>query len=89
MLASSGFVTQVDESLCEGCGDCIQFCQFGALSMNGKTAHVDQNLCMGCGVCNDKCLHGALSFYRDKMKGEPLEICELAGHPLFIPASEN
>jgi Pyruvate/2-oxoacid:ferredoxin oxidoreductase delta subunit len=89
MLASSGYVTYVDECVCEGCGDCMQFCQFGALSMNGDTAHVDPNLCMGCGVCNDKCNHGALSLYRDEMKGEPLEICEFMERPLPKPATIN
>jgi ferredoxin len=89
MLASSGYVTRKDEGLCEGCGDCIPFCQFGALSMNGDTANVDPNLCMGCGVCNDKCIHGALSLYRDEMKGEPLEICEFMELPSLKPATKN
>jgi len=30
MLASSGYVSRVDEELCIGCGDCIPYCQFHA-----------------------------------------------------------
>jgi len=80
MLASSGYISQVDDELCIGCGDCTEFCQFGALTLVGYTASVDQSACMGCGVCVDKCIQGALSLKRDASKGEPLEICELMEH---------
>ena len=55
MLASSGYVTQVDEDLCLGCGDCLDYCQFGALALEDFIARVDEELCMGCGVCSSKC----------------------------------
>ena len=77
MLASSGYVAQVDEALCIGCMDCQDFCQFGALSLEGILMHVDREICMGCGVCVSKCQQNALSLERQVDKGEPLEIMEL------------
>jgi ferredoxin len=77
MLASSGYVARVDTGLCIGCGDCSDFCQFGALSVSDASAAVDPDACMGCGVCVSKCTQGALSLVRDPLKGEPLDIEEL------------
>ena len=77
MLASSGYVTQVDEELCIGCADCVDFCQFGALEMGIMFMEVNYEQCMGCGVCVDKCQQGALALVRDESKGVPLEICAL------------
>jgi len=74
MLCSSGYVTQVDADLCMGCGDCVPYCQFGALQVVDDLNRVDYNKCMGCGVCTDKCEHAALLLVRDEAKGAPLEI---------------
>jgi ferredoxin len=77
MLASSGYVSQVDTDLCMGCGDCADYCQFGALEVTDDLNHVIYEKCMGCGVCVSKCEHGALTLVRDEAKGIPLEICAL------------
>jgi Pyruvate/2-oxoacid:ferredoxin oxidoreductase delta subunit len=77
MLASSGYVSQVDEDLCIGCADCIDFCQFGALELGDIFMEVNYEKCMGCGVCVNKCQQGALTLVRDESKGVPLEICAL------------
>ncbi len=79
MLASSGYVTQVDEDLCIGCSDCNPFCQFGALEVREGVNHVIYENCMGCGICTSKCEQGALSLVRDEAKGVPLDVCSLAG----------
>jgi ferredoxin len=80
MLASSGYIAQVDEGLCIGCGECREVCQFGALSLNEIHSIVDQETCMGCGVCVSKCAQGALALAREVSKGEPLEIFQLMVH---------
>ena len=77
MLASSGYVSQVDEDLCIACADCVDYCQFGALEMGDMFMGVNYDECMGCGVCVDKCAQGALTLVRDEAKGVPLEICSL------------
>ena len=77
MLASSGYVNQVDEAMCIGCGDCAELCQFGALTVKGFTVQINELRCMGCGVCVSKCEQQALSLRREPAKGVPLEIMEL------------
>jgi ferredoxin len=77
MLASSGYISQVDEALCTGCADCVDYCQFGALGVVDGLNRVDYDTCMGCGVCVGKCPQGALALVRDEAKGVPLEICAL------------
>jgi len=64
VVASSAFVNQVDEMLCNGCEDCIKSCQFNALSMDGLLAKVDAVRCTGCGVCVIACSTGALGLVR-------------------------
>ncbi len=41
MLASSGYVAQVDEDLCAGCGICADYCQFKAISVDNGTAVIE------------------------------------------------
>jgi len=77
MLASSGYISHVDENLCIGCAICEDHCQFGALTAPNGTAVVDEERCMGCGVCVNQCDQGALSLERAPQKGEPLEILDL------------
>jgi Pyruvate/2-oxoacid:ferredoxin oxidoreductase delta subunit len=77
MLSSSGYVSQVDEALCIGCADCVDYCQFGALEVADGWNQVNYEKCMGCGVCVEKCPQGALALVRDESKGAPLEICAL------------
>jgi Pyruvate/2-oxoacid:ferredoxin oxidoreductase delta subunit len=77
MLASSGYVSTVDEDLCIGCGDCNDYCQFFALVVNNGYASIDQSICMGCGVCVSHCQQDALTLTQVPAKGEPLEIMNL------------
>jgi ferredoxin len=73
MVASSGYVAQVDAALCESCATCENTCPFGAIGVN-ESAVVDWALCLGCGVCVDQCPNGALSLVRDERKGDPLDV---------------
>lgn len=42
---------------CLGCGDCVEACQFGAISMNPETGLpvVDEDRCTACGSCAKAC----------------------------------
>ena len=42
---------------CVGCGDCVDACQFGAISMNPETGLpvVDETKCTACGACAKAC----------------------------------
>jgi heterodisulfide reductase subunit A-like polyferredoxin len=77
MLASSGYVAQVNSDLCIGCEDCQDYCQFNAISTQHGTSLVDVDACMGCGVCEAHCQQGAISLILDARRGIPLEIDKL------------
>jgi Pyruvate/2-oxoacid:ferredoxin oxidoreductase delta subunit len=78
MLASSGYLAQVDEEECIACNDCQAYCQFKALDLVSGTMCVDEERCMGCGVCVSKCPQEAISLRRESSKGIPLEIGSLS-----------
>jgi Pyruvate/2-oxoacid:ferredoxin oxidoreductase delta subunit len=77
MLASSGYVAQVNSDLCIGCEDCQIYCQFNAISTQNGTSLVDADACMGCGVCEAHCQQGAISLVQDASRGIPLELDKL------------
>jgi ferredoxin len=89
MLASSGYVAQLDGSRCIVCGACEPYCQFGAVGHMNGLFKVDQELCMGCGVCMSKCAEGALSLRLEPAKGNPLEISDLIEASHKVPIAEN
>jgi NAD-dependent dihydropyrimidine dehydrogenase PreA subunit len=54
-------IIEIDESLCDGCGECIPSCAEGALYLeNGKAKLAADRLCDGLGACLGECPRGAL-----------------------------
>lgn len=78
MVASSGFVAEIDRDLCVDCGDCADLCPFGALARADGKVERDWERCMGCGVCESRCATGAIRLERDPRKGVPLDVRALA-----------
>ena len=74
VMASSGYVAQVDKSICTGCGICVDACPFNALSIEDETSVMDWEKCLGCGVCEAVCPNDARSLVRDEGKGIPLDV---------------
>jgi Pyruvate/2-oxoacid:ferredoxin oxidoreductase delta subunit len=66
VIARSAFVNTVDPDECAGCEICIEYCQFGALSLRPEDPYVqiDPAKCVGCGVCVPQCPDEALSMIR-------------------------
>ncbi|MCA9970062.1 MAG: 4Fe-4S binding protein [Anaerolineales bacterium] len=65
VVARSAFVNQVDASLCNGCENCVERCQFNALALNADfVMQVDERRCVGCGVCVTACDEAALTLVR-------------------------
>lgn len=78
MLASSGYVAQIDREFCLDCGTCHEYCQFSALGFDDHyTTMVNYELCMGCGVCVSKCPSDSISLRLEPTKGVPLVVSEL------------
>ncbi len=48
-------VPEIDESRCDYCRKCAEFCQFNALFVAGETAMVFPELCHSCGGCKLVC----------------------------------
>jgi ferredoxin len=55
-------IIEIDEELCNGCGDCIPACPEGALQLiDGKAKLVKDFYCDGLGACLGHCPQGAIS----------------------------
>lgn len=59
-----GVVSTVDESLCRGCGECVETCPYGApelveISEGVQVSQIQEALCKGCGACAVACPTGA------------------------------
>lgn len=54
-------IIEIDEELCNGCGQCIISCAEGALELvDGKAKLVSEKYCDGLGACLGECPTGAL-----------------------------
>ncbi len=53
-------VPEVDEALCDGCGECGRFCEYHAIVSFGAAALVFPEMCHGCGGCAMVCPQKAI-----------------------------
>ncbi len=53
-------IPQVDESLCNGCGECGSICQYHAIVSFGTVPLVFPEMCHGCGGCAKVCPTNAI-----------------------------
>jgi len=65
-VTSRAPVAVVSETLCTGCGNCVETCAFDAISLYKREevlplSHVDTLLCTGCGNCVTACPVKAIS----------------------------
>ncbi|HUK93233.1 MAG TPA: DUF362 domain-containing protein, partial [Methanomicrobiales archaeon] len=54
--------TMVVEERCRGCGNCVDACPAGALSLGTEKVRLDKERCIGCGECMTVCLQAAIEF---------------------------
>jgi electron transport complex protein RnfB len=63
-IVHSDFRAVVDAEVCSACGDCLERCQFAALSIPEWVCEVDYARGVGCGLCTTACSTGALYLER-------------------------
>ena len=55
-------IIEIDDELCDGCGECVPGCAEGALQIvDGKARLVSENYCDGLGACIGECPNGAIT----------------------------
>ena len=58
-------IIEIDESKCDGCGQCVLACAEGAIEIrDGKAKVISDNLCDGLGACLGDRLRRATSAHR-------------------------
>lgn len=61
---------QINKELCTGCGQCIDMCPFGALTIQDNKAVVEESMCRLCGVCMNACVFSAMSMQESQTAAE-------------------
>ena len=62
-------IINIDESKCNGCGNCVTGCKEGAIQIiNGKAKLVNEEFCDGFGDCIGECPTGALTIEKREAK---------------------
>ncbi len=75
-LLTTGFLPEIDDARCIGCGKCAKACPMDAIHMEKALigertrpiAKVDEDICLGCAVCVRNCPKGCLSLKRREKK---------------------
>lgn len=71
-IAHEPIVAEVDETICSGCGLCVNVCPYNARRIQpfNRVAEVQSVLCQGCGACATVCPNGATrlkNFYKEQV----------------------
>jgi MinD superfamily P-loop ATPase len=53
-------VPEVDEALCDSCGECAKFCEYNAIAVLGTKPMIFPEMCHGCGGCMRICPQSAI-----------------------------
>ena len=72
-------IVNINENLCNGCGNCIPKCAEGALQIvNGKARIIKETYCDGLGACLGQCPQGAITI--TEREADPFNEAEVHEH---------
>jgi ferredoxin len=72
-------IVNINEEICNGCGNCIPKCAEGALQIvNGKAKIIQEIYCDGLGACLGQCPQGAITI--TEREAEPFNEAETHEH---------
>lgn len=86
-----GKAAEIDQMVCNGCGECAEVCRFDAIRETDGTYTVDPIACEGCAACFYACPMESISL-RDQIAGEWYRSESRYGplfHAALRPAQEN
>ncbi|MFC1980457.1 4Fe-4S binding protein [Chloroflexota bacterium] len=64
MIIATYFIMELDEEICNFCGNCVDICPVNAITIGDDLAIIDKEWCVGCGLCSTRCPLEALKLAR-------------------------
>ena len=63
-MIKSDFIAKTDLVKCKNCGNCEEWCHFGARNLINGTFKFNSTRCFGCGICVSKCTNKAITLIK-------------------------